>query len=340
MTEAQAWKKYQMKEYMRVRLNNGWNWVMEKAYMKKYKHVKSEMDDLAGKPIMGVEATSEYIAKKIMKQKPFFAGRYGATEFNMIVQALNVRYGRKEDNRKPALCDMCLGPGFFPKNMRLAEKFVDLMLEEIPNIDLHGIWPMYMEEYIIDRYEKNVRLTTLENLEPFRVPVDSQTKPWSYALAGKKVLVVHPFVETIRKQYDNYRENIFSRVYNADDILPEFELKTLKAVQTIAGNRDIRFRTWFDALDWMKEECARTDFDVAIIGCGGYGFPLASEIKRMGKIAIHLGGATQLLFGIKGRRWEDPVYEWYPRTVNESWVRPNGDERVNKLESIENGCYW
>ena len=65
----------------------------------------------------------------------FNHGRYGATEFNMIVQALNVRYGRKEDNRKPALCDMCLGPGFFPKNMRLAEKFVDLMLEEIPNIE-------------------------------------------------------------------------------------------------------------------------------------------------------------------------------------------------------------
>lgn len=340
MNEALAWKKYQVKEYMNDRLNNGWNWVMEKAYINKYKLVKSEMDDLAGKPIMGLEETSKYIAKKIMKQKPFFAGRYGATEFNMIVQALNVRYGRKKDNRKSALRDMCLGPGFFPKNMRLAEKFVDLMLEEIPNIDLHGIWPMYMEEYIIDRYEKNVRLTTLENLEPFRVPVNSQTKPWSYALAGKKVLVVHPFVETIRKQYDNCRENIFNRVYNADDILPEFELKTLKAVQTIAGNRDVRFRTWFDALDWMKEECARTDFDVAIIGCGGYGFPLASEIKRMGKIAIHLGGATQLLFGIKGRRWEDPVYKWYSRTVNENWVRPNENERVNKLESIENGCYW
>ena len=46
-------------------------------------------------------------------------------------------------------------------------------------------------------------------------------------------------------------------------------------------------------------------FDVAIIGCGAYGMPLAAMLKQAGKQAIHLGGATQLLFGIKGKRWEE-----------------------------------
>ena len=33
-----------------------------------------------------------------------------------------------------------------------------------------------------------------------------------------------------------------------------------------------------------------------------YGFPLAAEIKRMGRIAIHLGGVTQIMFGVIGSR--------------------------------------
>ena len=116
--------------------------------------------------------------------------------------------------------------------------------------------------------------------------------------SGKKVLVIHPFEDSIKKQYEKNRTHIFERIYDADDILPEFELITLKAVQTLAGEHDSRFATWFEALNWMIEQCKKIEFDVAIIGCGAYGFPLAAELKRMGKTAIHLGGATQIVFGI------------------------------------------
>ena len=55
------------------------------------------------------------------------------------------------------------------------------------------------------------------------------------------------------------------------------------------------------ALNYMFDEAMKKNFDVAIIGCGAYGFPLAAKLKQAGKIVIHLGGATQLLFGIIGR---------------------------------------
>ena len=57
----------------------------------------------------------------------------------------------------------------------------------------------------------------------------------------------------------------------------------------------------------------KQDYDICLIGAGAYGFPLAAHVKRKGKKAIHLGGALQLLFGVKGKRWEDPNYgvnEW------------------------------
>ena len=80
------------------------------------------------------------------------------------------------------------------------------------------------------------------------------------------------------------------------------------------------------------------DYDIALIGCGAYGFHLAAHAKRRQKIGIHLGGATQMLFGIKGKRWENN-----PRSrglMNAHWVKPADSERPEKFTLIENGCYW
>jgi hypothetical protein len=80
------------------------------------------------------------------------------------------------------------------------------------------------------------------------------------------------------------------------------------------------------------------EFDVAIIGCGAYGFPLAAHVKHLGKKAVHLGGATQVLFGIKGKRWleRDAVSQ----LINEHWVFPSEDETPAQFKNVEGGCYW
>ncbi len=88
----------------------------------------------------------------------------------------------------------------------------------------------------------------------------------------------------------------------------------------------------------MKERIRCIDFDIAIIGAGAYGLPLASFIKNMGKKAIHLGGATQLLFGIKGKRWDNLPY--FRKLYNENWVRPLPDEIPDNFQAVESGCYW
>lgn len=47
------------------------------------------------------------------------------------------------------------------------------------------------------------------------------------------------------------------------------------------------------------------DYDVAIVGAGAYSLPLAAHARDAGHAAIQMSGATQLLFGIKGKRWDD-----------------------------------
>jgi hypothetical protein len=134
-------------------------------------------------------------------------------------------------------------------------------------------------------------------------------------------------------QYVTAREKIFTN----PKILPEFTLKVIKAPQTITGNPR-EYASWTETLKKLKESVQQEQFDVALVGCGAYGLPLAACIKKMGKVAIHLGGATQLLFGISGGRWrQQPRFQ---ALMTEAWSLPLEQERPTGWEKIEGGCYW
>jgi glycine/D-amino acid oxidase-like deaminating enzyme len=77
---------------------------------------------------------------------------------------------------------------------------------------------------------------------------------------------------------------------------------------------------------------------IALIGCGGLGMLIAHELKQHGIIAIVLGGALQVLFGIKGNRWKNHAV--ISQLWNEDWVYPLEEETPRGAEEIEGGCYW
>jgi hypothetical protein len=78
----------------------------------------------------------------------------------------------------------------------------------------------------------------------------------------------------------------------------------------------------------------KKDFDIALIGCGAYGLPLAAHVKKMGKQAIHMGSGVQLLFGIKGKRWDK--HDIY----NRHWISPVMEDVPKQSDRIEGECYW
>lgn len=278
---------------------------------------------------LNAEESNRLIKNAILNSNPFMAARYGSTE---LVMMRNVEFGLKSKSIE-SLQQLIKWSGFFPNDIKLAYKFVQLMRESSSQCDLFAPWFCAFEEYFINTYmNKNIQCTYLFNLEPWTNP----DNPWSAALRGKKVLVIHPFEDTIKAQYSR-RELIFPNT----NILPVFELKTLKAVQTIGGEKDSRFGSWFDALDWMYNQAISIDFDVAIIGCGAYGFPLAAKLKQYGKQVIHLAGATQLLFGIRGKRWDKVPDKSYVRKLyNNAWVYPLDQDKPQNAGEVEDGCYW
>lgn len=294
------------------------------------------------------DKASELIYNLLASGKPCMIARYGSTEMFAITNYLGVtakhhsawKYiqGKQfawwwENNVKD---QMTRWSGFFPSTEENLMKFGEMMVEDSKQVDILGSW-LSTEQYLNEQLKSASRVHLMQ-LEPFW-----GTKPWSRALKGKRVLVVHPFSETIKTQY-NKRHELFLK----DDTLPDFEvLEVVRAVQSIGGESS--YKDWFDALNFMKSEIEKHDFDVCLVGCGAYGFPLAAHVKRMGKQAVHLGGALQLLFGIRGNRWEDPNYgvkEWgipsgtYSGLSNEYWVRPSKEEKPKTAGQVEGSCYW
>ena len=272
------------------------------------------------------EIVSELIKKELLDLKPIMIARFGSVEIKAVLYPYLPPFIRSIF-RKKIFDSMCQNAGFLPANDLSIRRFSKLMIEDMKLLDILGSWRI--EERLLEKYYSKAKRVKLSELEPYL-----QDSPWSIVLKNKKVLVVHPFSSSIENQYYSKRENLFTN----PNVLPEFKtLETIKAVQTIAGQQS-EFIDWFDALDHMKSEINKKDFDVAIIGCGAYGFPLAAHVKRMGKKAIHLGGATQILFGVKGKRWVENRN--FDEIINEYFVFPNEAERVTNAQSVEGGCYW
>lgn len=286
------------------------------------------------------EYSNQLIYDTLLDSAPCMIARFGSTEMRCLLNYWGVQNQNESKSvkkfvmsktppwwwEKSIIEKMQNYSGFFPSRIDQLEKYCELMLKDITEVDILGSW-LYSEDFFQQSLSSTKRVV-LEDLEPFFA-----NNPWTKALKGKKVLVIHPFAETIEEQYQK-RDLIFK-----DEMLPLFELSTIKAVQSVAGN-ETEFESWFEALDYMKAQMDQIDYDICIIGCGAYGFPLAAHAKRKGKKGIHLGGVTQLLFGIIGKRWETNIVWPYMNLFNEHWVRPGQNEKPKNAKVVEGACYW
>lgn len=302
-------------------------WQLRKQYLK-YKKEKLRSVKYAGKTVAASPAGNARLLSMIQEGKPFMAGRFGSIELSAMVEVLRSEcLNKRYDFQR--LGDLNRNAGFTGESAEDYYRFAQLMIDATERCDFMGVWYNQMENWVCRQYMPQGSYLTHRNVYDFWNYVPSFTS----ALAGKKVLVIHPYSESIRRQYEK-RERIFEN----PDILPRFDLQVVKAVQTIGNCTDERFSSWFEALEYMYQEALAKDFDIALIGCGAYGFPLAAKLKAAGKMAVHMGGVLQILFGIKGKRW-DEIPE-VSRIYNEYWVRPGMDETVLGNEKIEGGCYW
>ena len=281
-------------------------------------------DFYQNQPILKGITLNNTISQKIEEGIPFLLGRWGTVEYGCLKHYLKkIPWWEKRYN-KAVITSARDNAGFFPVDKNywfdcLGKEF----LQATKSIDYFGLLGMPSEEEIALEICPNAQLLKMKDISPWWYE-----NPWSKKLENKRVLVIHPFAKDIEKQYHQKRVKLFEN----PDILPDFNLKTIRAIQRNSPEQN-QFNSWFEALWYMKGMIKATEFDIALVGCGAYGLPLASYIKEeLGKPAIHLGSEVQILFGLRGRRWDQGTR--LKHLFNEHWSYPS--DNIGDISKLGN----
>ena len=263
-----------------------------------------------------------------LRQKRFFIARLGWTEERVFGEFRQYQLGLLHSFPDSRRCEAQKNAGIFSNDDEGLSFFCDCLRASLNKVTHLGVLSCEFEPFLV-RFccNKQVKLFHYGALEHFRV-----SPSWMSQLRGQRVLVVSPFVETIKKQYER-NELLF-----ADPTAnPVFKSLVLVQAEMTHGNQRPRFPDWKSTLYHMRDDCLAHDFDVAILSCGAYGIPLGAMLFDEGKNVIYAGGILQFYFGILGKRYEHPSYCEY---INEHWTRPSVMERPEGYELIEDGVYW
>jgi hypothetical protein len=258
------------------------------------------------------------------------AGKIGTTELLALEyyhRRVSLSFPPSLSWRRPAK-RLWIDSGVFPVEKKQFYEFIEFYLQSIQEIDALHLWqrdPFLgpFEEALAQKYCSHARLLergglsylSISNLLPLR---------W---------LVISPFVDTMKQQIGK-----ISQIHNlkADSAIIQQTIESCQFLQCpqFSHLTPSPFKNWTEGLQQMTEKALAQKFDIAIVGAGAWSLPILAELKKAGKKGLHLGGETQLLFGIKGRRWDEK------NLYNEHWVRPSTQETPSNFMKKENGCYW
>ena len=293
--------------------------------------------------ILDLEKSNQYIINLIESHnhEPFIISRLGIgaetyiTYEYIVTHNINTHYVQMLSNNT----------GIYNVNSNTILLYIKLYTDAIKNSKALATFPTYIineQTYFANTYQ--LAQIHSRSLEPFYACLEN-IKPWTHALHGKKVLIINPFIESMKKQLaKNFQifKDPTKKIF-----LDDQDFIFYKSYQTSAGNHI--HKNWLETFTLMCNDIQKLDnelhFDIALLGCGGYGLPLCNFIKtKLNKSAIYIGGGLQLLFGVMGHRWKNRD-DWKQimndnQEPNNQFIRPSGDEIINNKNAIENGCYW
>lgn len=273
--------------------------------------------------MLDTKTASRSLETAIREGRPVAAGKIGTSELIALQYYLA---GKPLDEilRK----EMFVNSGFFPFEPVPVERFQIEFAQVLEKMTHIAVWGNFGEASIIRRYAPNATLIDRTTLEPHKI-----ASPWTKALEGKRVTVISPFFKSIAGQYDR-RTEVWA---GHQDVLPAFDLRVVRSPFS-PGLAHPEEKDWFERLDRLTTELMAEPFDVCLIGAGGMSLPLATRCAAAGKVGIHMGGYTQIMFGIWGRRWDnDPSLLAHKSSA---WTKPSEDETPTSHRINDNAAYW
>jgi len=277
-------------------------------------------------------ADQDLIKTLLHSNLPFFIGRIAGVE-------LQVAYFLKEQKITElayAIQELENNAGIHVKDTESLHYYIDQLLQAYKHCTHLAIWeqvgPVFAitgkgQEMILERNPTLPRIQA-RSLEPYYVQ-----NSWMSAMKGKRILIIHPFTTTIKKQLEK-RHLLFPTTSWFEDCTFQF----VKPPLTLAGNHE--GKDWTTSYQACIEELTQLEpFDVALVAAGGYGMLFADYIHtEMKRSVMYIGGALQLFFGIIGKRWFSNTQ--IMDCVTDDWVRPDALDQPPNFKRVEKGCYW
>ncbi len=294
---------------------------------------------------------AETVAATVRRETPFFIGRNGTVE----LETLFFWYIHRRNCSSPCKpyplqlkATMARNAGVWPATDETMDAWASDYAAAISAVD--GLAAGWYEPYrniegsLLAALAPTAFTTPLRSLEPYYV---EPSKRWTQGLAGKTVAVVTSFADSVTQQMDmpDAVNKLWASITDPATVLPP--TTTWRAVRTyyspaVAPDGHAGWppsvRNWREAVDWTVRRVQATGATVAIIGCGGLGMCIGAKLRAAGISAFVLGGATQVLFGIRGARWAS--HSVISSFWNRWWVWPSRSETPNGAVGVEGGCYW
>jgi hypothetical protein len=277
---------------------------------------------------------SEEIRAALEEGRGSLIGRHGTVELTNLL--LFNQFGKIDLQR---CTQLELNAGIFPRtDVSIKKWLVEYCIAAADANIMAAGWytPLAKPELnYLSKCNPGCEIIPLRSLEPYY----SVPNHWTTSLKNQKVCVVSSFANTMRSQVP-----VLQEVWPDCNIIPSgVEWSFVRSYYSPALTEGFAdwpngIRSWSEAVLVLEKEVLETGANIVLIGCGGLAMPLASRLKAAGKIAIVLGGSVQVLFGIKGARWE--THSVIRQLFTDAWVYPTKAETPGGALKIEGGCYW
>ena len=278
------------------------------------------------------------IIKRLLESnQPFFIGRIAGVELKIAHLVLKgVPSSSREYQEERARLQT--NAGIYTKTDESVQEYAKQLLEAYDHCTVIAEWERTgkvfsftgMGQELIAARTPHIPKINALSLEPYYVP---DPHSWMSAMRGKRVLVIHPFVHTMKQQTEH-----FAKLFPGREWFKDCTFQFVAPPFTLAGNH--QGRDWQEHLHrFLGTLDSSMAFDVALVAAGGYGMMISDHLyTKHNKLVLYIGGALQLFFGIIGKRWFDnkAILE----LVNDDWVRPSQAERPDHFTRVEKGCYW
>ena len=297
-------------------------------------------------PLLSQNEGAKELVRAIQAGVPYAAGKLGTSEFDAVCWYIARRRHKLHPTPYPShvFQHMIVNAGLFPPRQDTLDHWSEYMLQTVlPAMDLLVEWnpiSKLHEYYFLEAHAPQSKRTVLRALEPYYE--DDPGDKYTLAIPeGEKIAIVSPFADTILNQAHPTK---LPQIWESQPVWSPKH--TFIPIQTfysplVAGERhrwSPRIHNWQAACDDIVEKVRHVGAKYVFIGCGALSLPIAAALKHAGHIAIHTGGATQILFGIKGRRWDS--HSVISKFYNSAWTRPGTHEIPERAAAIENGCYF